>query len=107
MSNFELVTPVLQDFLHLFGVSRVTCTPIIPTPFLFFLQPKIPQDIVPVSDGTIVQRNTPSHHALLNVENPSFPARTSLDWLKQHGLKGESFALDGLNLRLRMLQKET
>ena len=38
--------------------------------------------------GTIVQRNKSSNHASLNVENPSFPARTSLDWLKQHGLKG-------------------
>lgn len=26
----------------------------------------------------------------LVVEHPSFPARTSVDWLKQHGLKGTS-----------------
>ncbi|CAB4005640.1 Hypothetical predicted protein [Paramuricea clavata] len=56
-------------------------------------KPKVPLDILPVSDGTIVQRNKSSGHASLNVENPSFPARTSLDWLKQHGLKAR-----GLNL---------
>ncbi len=54
----------------------------------FSLQPKVPLDILPVPNGTIVQRNKSSNHALLNVENPSFPARTSLEWLKQHGLKG-------------------
>ena len=56
-------------------------------------KPKVPLDILPVPDGTIVQRNKSSNHASLNVENPSFPARTSLDWLKQHGLKAK-----GLNL---------
>lgn len=45
-------------------------------------------EILPVPDGTIVQRSKSSEQALLNVESPSFPARTSLDWLKQHGLKG-------------------
>ncbi|XP_028395207.1 von Willebrand factor A domain-containing protein 3A-like [Dendronephthya gigantea] len=55
-------------------------------------KPKVAMEILPVPDGTIVQRNKSSEYTL-NVENPSFPARTSLDWLKQHGLKAR-----GLNL---------
>lgn len=39
-------------------------------------------------DGTIVQRVSSLKQASLVVEHPSYPARTSCEWLKQHGLKG-------------------
>lgn len=37
-------------------------------------------------DGQILEPDS----SPLVVEHPSFPARTSVDWLKQHGLKGTS-----------------
>ena len=41
---------------------------------------------LPPEEGVILKTDS----SPLVVEHPSFPARTSAEWLKQHGLKGSS-----------------
>lgn len=46
--------------------------------------------VVPLTNENTKKRYLKSmEDCQLNVEKPSFPARASRDWLKQHGLKGQ------------------
>ena len=54
----------------------------------YFVSVKVQQGLelmrIPPEEGEILKTDS----SPLVVEHPSFPARTSAEWLRQHGLKG-------------------
>ena len=59
---------------------------------------------IPPEEGEILKTDS----SPLVVEHPSFPARTSAEWLRQHGLKGNQLIFFLFNkgvFRLRVIKK--
>ena len=56
-------------------------------PFIFKGYPSLDLMKLPPEEDEILKTDS----SPLVVEHPSFPARTSAEWLKQHGLKGSIY----------------